>query len=95
MNTIETIKNIDSEEKLKIHIDREYSNYDPKFATYLEAVYIRFALMNRYTLHYVEYEKIEEGIIPYKIPENAKIAIIGDYGTGLPDSINLLRHIIL
>ena len=38
---------------------------------------------------------MEDGVIQYKVPENAKIAIIGDYGTGLPDSINLLKDLIV
>lgn len=51
--------------------------------------------MNRYHLHYVEYKNMSDGVIKYKFPNDAKIVIIGDYGTGLSDSVALLRHAIL
>lgn len=35
------------------------------------------------------------GIFKYKFPSDAKIAIIGDFGTGLSDSYELLKHIII
>jgi|LakMenEpi03Aug12_release.lakeMendotaPanAssembly.Ray.scaffolds.fasta_scaffold174151_1 hypothetical protein len=38
---------------------------------------------------------MQDGIIKYRFPSNAKIAIIGDYGTGLSDSFGLLRHAII
>lgn len=94
-STIEAIKAIDNEEKLKSHINTKYSDYDPNFAAYLEAVYLRFGILSAYKLHYIEWTNIQQGVIPYKIPEHAKVAIIGDFGTGLPDSVNLLRDLIL
>lgn len=36
-----------------------------------------------------------ESIIKYKFPSDAKIAIIGDFGTGLSDSFGLLRHAVI
>lgn len=38
---------------------------------------------------------MEEGIINYRFPKNAKIGIIGDFGTGLPDSLALLNDLIV
>lgn len=38
---------------------------------------------------------MDEGIIQSVIPKGAKVAIIGDYGTGLPDSIALLKDLII
>lgn len=36
-----------------------------------------------------------ESIIKYRFPSDAKIAIIGDFGTGLSDSFGLLRHAVI
>lgn len=38
---------------------------------------------------------MQMGVIKYKFPSSAKIAIIGDFGTGLSDSFELLKHIII
>lgn len=38
---------------------------------------------------------MQESVIKYKFPNDAKIAIIGDFGTGLSDSFGLLRHAII
>lgn len=95
MNTIDAIKNVKTKEDLLKHIDREYSDYDPKFAAYLEAIYLKYAILSAYKLHYIEYKNMQQGVIKYKFPSNAKVAIIGDFGTGLNDSFELLRHIIL
>jgi hypothetical protein len=38
---------------------------------------------------------MHDGVIKYKFPNNAKIAIIGDYGTGLSDSFGLLLHAVI
>lgn len=35
------------------------------------------------------------GVIKYKFPNDSKVAIIGDFGTGLSDSYELLKHIII
>lgn len=46
-------------------------------------------------MHYIDYKSMQDGVIKYKFPSNAKIAIIGDFGTGLSDSFGLLRHAII
>lgn len=95
LNTINTIKNIKTKEDLLEHIDRQYSDYDPKFAAYLESIYLKYAILNGYRMHYIEYKNMQDGVIKYKFPPQAKVAIIGDFGTGLSDSFGLLRHIII
>ncbi|MFT4533980.1 MAG: hypothetical protein ACI9P5_001332 [Saprospiraceae bacterium] len=37
---------------------------------------------------------INYGLIDYKLPANAKVVIIGDYGTGLPDAVAMLDSIM-
>ncbi|WP_052158346.1 metallophosphoesterase family protein [Lacinutrix jangbogonensis] len=37
---------------------------------------------------------INYGLIDYKLPENAKVVIVGDYGTGLPDAVAMLENIM-
>ena len=37
---------------------------------------------------------IDYGVIAYTLPANAKVAVIGDYGTGLPDAIALVETIL-
>lgn len=51
--------------------------------------------MSSYKLHYIEYKNMQQGIIKHKFASDAKVAIIGDFGTGLSDSFELLRHIII
>jgi hypothetical protein len=38
-------------------------------------------------LHYVNYNSLNDFIIEKTIPKNSKVGIIGDFGTGLKDSI--------
>ena len=61
----------------------------------MEGVYIKFAIKSAFKLHYIEYRSWEFGVIKKKFPKDAKIGIIGDFGTGLSDSIRLLKHMIL
>ncbi|WP_052333994.1 metallophosphoesterase family protein [Neolewinella persica] len=37
---------------------------------------------------------VNYGLIAYKLPANAKVVIIGDYGTGLPDAVAMLESIM-
>lgn len=39
-------------------------------------------------------KSLDFGVIPWCLPSNAKVAIIGDWGTGLPDAEALLQNII-
>ena len=38
---------------------------------------------------------MDDGIICKPFNKNSRIGIIGDFGTGLPDSINLLNDLII
>lgn len=46
-------------------------------------------------MHYIDQRNMRQGIINYRFPNDHKVVIIGDYGTGLPDSILLIRDAIL
>lgn len=45
-------------------------------------------------IHYIDYQNLDDFQIQ-KIGSNSKIGIIGDYGTGLDDSLNLMKNMIL
>ena len=51
--------------------------------------------MSNYRMHYIDQRNLRQGVIDYRFPNDSKIAIIGDYGTGLTDSIILIRDAIL
>lgn len=38
---------------------------------------------------------IDYGVIDWKLPNNAKVGILGDWGTGMPDAIALLKDMML
>jgi hypothetical protein len=44
-------------------------------------------------IHYIKYEYLEDFTIQ-NIASNSKIGIIGDFGTGLKDSLELLKNMI-
>jgi hypothetical protein len=44
-------------------------------------------------IHYINYQKLSDFDVA-SIPNNSKIGIIGDFGTGLKDSIELLKNMI-
>lgn len=46
-------------------------------------------------LSYVDYKEISFGTIERRIEPDDRVGIIGDYGTGLPDSFELLENMIL
>lgn len=45
-------------------------------------------------IHYINYKNLDDFLIA-PIKKNSKIGIIGDFGTGLKDSIMLLENMIL
>src|SRR5262245_32202788 len=34
------------------------------------------------------------GVLPFQLPDDAKVAVIGDWGTGLPDAIAMVGQIV-
>jgi hypothetical protein len=54
--------------------------------TTLEKTYLTYMLRSGCKLTYVEYSEWTFGVIERRLTSEDRIGIIGDYGTGLPDS---------
>lgn len=46
-------------------------------------------------IHYINYKNFNDFNIASPIKKNSKIGLIGDFGTGLKDSIMLLENMII
>jgi DNA-dependent RNA polymerase auxiliary subunit epsilon len=90
---IKELKQIHSKEKMETRsakTDLKYSNFDINFVTTLEQTYLSYMLRSGLKLHYVDYPTWNFAVIDKKLTPADKVGIIGDYGTGLPDSYELL-----
>lgn len=78
---------------------RKYSDKDPGFltcATTYAEYYIKYKGVLKYNSWKVEGKKnLNYGRINYKLKNDAKIAIIGDWGTGLEDAEFLLQTLMI
>ncbi len=75
---------------------RKYSDKDPGFltcATTYAAYYAKYKGVLKYN-SWKDHGGMQYGVISYKIPDDAKVAIIGDWGTGMSDAINLLSVLL-
>jgi hypothetical protein len=71
---------------------RLYSNEDVLFVTECEKNYIHF--MINVGMKYKKWERLNDFVIKNTIEDDAVIAIIGDWGTGLQDAISLLEEAV-
>ena len=77
---------------------RKFSDKDPGFltcvTTYLQymARYKGDFLYNDWTIQ--GKNNLNYSVISYQLPSDAKVAIIGDWGTGLDDAIQLVKNIV-
>jgi len=75
------------------HGYRKYSEVDPRFLT-CEKSYVEYYKKYHGVLKYNSWKDqnndLKYGVIKYRIPNNAKVAIIGDWGTGMSDAKHLL-----
>jgi hypothetical protein len=77
---------------------RQFSDKDPGFltcATTYATYYAQYRgqfLYNDWTVQGNNH--IDYGVIDYQLPNDAKVAIIGDWGTGLDDAIELMQNIV-
>jgi hypothetical protein len=78
---------------------RQFSDNDPGFIT-CATTYANYLLQysgqflyNDWTIQ--GHNNINYGVIEYQLPNDAKVAVIGDWGTGLDDAIELLQNIML
>ena len=75
---------------------RKYSDKDPGFLS-CETTYLEYKAKYNGILKYnswVNHGGLQYGVIDYKIPNTAKVAIIGDWGTGMTDAYNLLYWMV-
>lgn len=75
---------------------RKFSDKDPGFLT-CATTYARYFAKYKGILKYNSWQttgNIDYGVISYKVPDNAKIAIIGDWGTGMEDASCLLNALL-
>lgn len=79
---------------------RKYSNEDWfNFIAIVLEDYLGYGRQYDYKLKYNDWQvegkgDINYGVIKYKLPNNAKVAILGDWGTGMPDAVALLKEIM-
>ncbi len=79
---------------------RKYSNAD-WWDFFKECVtdFIAYGFKYNFVFKYNDWKKegkgdINYGVINYKLPNHAKVAILGDWGTGMPDAVKLLKDIM-
>lgn len=75
---------------------RKYSDKDPGFLT-CATTYAAYYTKYNGVLKYNDWQQnggINYGVINYTLPDNAKVAIIGDWGTGMMDAECLLYVIM-
>lgn len=75
---------------------RKYSDDDPGFLT-CAATYAEYKLKYKGVLKYNDWQTagkghLDYGVINYRLPNNAKVLILGDWGTGLDDAVMLLKQ---
>ncbi|WP_051267886.1 metallophosphoesterase family protein [Terrimonas ferruginea] len=81
--------------------DEDYSIGPPPtgFAT-CPITYAQYALSSGGRMTYNDWttaggNNINYGVINWKLPNNAKVGILGDWGTGMPDAIALLKDMMV
>jgi hypothetical protein len=82
----------DDEEQLMLQYV-PFSDKDPHF---LECAAVYAAYWTKYggTFDYIPPSSNDFGVIQWKIPNNGKVGVIGDWGTGMPDAVALLTDLI-
>jgi hypothetical protein len=97
---ISLLKEKQSKEQLlsyraKHEVDKKYSNFDLNFVTTLEKTYLAYMLRSGCRLSYIDYPGWSFGVIERRLSKEDRVGIIGDYGTGLEDSFELLENMVL
>lgn len=78
---------------------RKYSDKDPGFLT-CATTYYEYRKKYNGVLKYNDWERQgggnrDYGVIQYRLPNNAKVAILGDWGTGMDDARHLLKQLMV
>ena len=75
---------------------RKFSDKDPGFIT-CATTYAKYYALYRGVLKYNSWQDnggLNYGVIDYKLPNDAKVAVIGDWGTGMEDAACLLQTLL-
>ncbi len=84
---------INLEEEIRKYSSDDVIGWASCGATFLEYLY------NKRTPYYRDWRDFGSidsySVIKYKLPNNAKVAIIGDWGTGMPDAKAMLKAILV
>lgn len=65
-----------------------------------ETTYLQYGAETDYTLQYNDWTVAgngnpDYGVIPWQLPDDASVALIGDWGTGLPDAQALVQELMM
>lgn len=69
-----------------------FTTCDPRYAEAAEQ-YVEFFKIKKGVVPYRVWKNLSDFIIDWQVPANARIAIVGDWGTGLPEAKALLEAI--
>jgi len=77
-----------------------YSDDDPHFAYLCAAVYAEYMAKYRGAFLYRDWKKegkdsLDYGVITWTLPNDARVGVIGDWGTGMEDAESLLRDLMV
>jgi Calcineurin-like phosphoesterase len=80
--------------------DKDYTLVPPTGFATCELTYLAYQKSTGGKMTYNDWTiqgngNINYGMIDWKLPNNAKVAILGDWGTGMPDAVALLKDIIV
>jgi 3',5'-cyclic AMP phosphodiesterase CpdA len=78
---------------------RKYSDKDPGFLS-CAVTYAEYAIISGHVKTYNNWKiqgkrNINFGVIDWQLPNDARVGIIGDWGTGMPDAIALLKDMLV
>jgi hypothetical protein len=77
---------------------RKFSDNDPGFLS-CATTYVEYYTLYKGEFLYNDWTNqgrndLQYGVITYQLPADARVAIIGDWGTGLDDAIELVKNIV-
>jgi hypothetical protein len=91
------IENREADEKALMEEARKFTDHDTNFL-YCATTFAQYCRQYGKSFKYNDWTKqgkgTNYGVIDYKIPNGAKVGIIGDWGTGLPDAYALLFDMV-
>jgi hypothetical protein len=76
------------------HLFAKYSTHDPRWVE-AGVEYTKYFVLQHGDVPYVRYARLDDFVIEdeARLPANARVALLADWGTGQPEAFNLLRQI--